>query len=98
EGQQGRIVAAGGADDLIPVHEWRFAVTPGWYAPAKIARQAALPQDLAVSDLQARQVAGQAQDIEPFPIDRRGAARTFFSLRHELWVACSEARGPQFLA
>ena len=91
-------MAAGGADDLITINERRFAVTPHWYAPAKIARQAALPKDLAVSDLQASQVTAHAQDIEQFTIDRGRAPRPLCSLRHALLGSRPKARHPQRLA
>ena len=53
EGYHGRVFATGRADDLITINEWRFAETPGWYLYAKIALEAALPNDLAVFGLQA---------------------------------------------
>ncbi len=78
EGHESRVFAAGGADDLITINEWRLAETPGWYFPAKLALEAALPNDLAVTSLKASQLAAQAENIEPFSIDRRRASRTIF--------------------
>ena len=98
EGHQGRVRAAGGADDLVAVDERRLAVTPHRRDAAEVLRQADLPEDLAVLDLKARQVAAHAQDVEPFAVDRRRAARTFLGLGHALLERRPEARHPQLLA
>ena len=39
EGHQHRVLAAGGADDLVTINQRRLVVPPHWQAPAEIARQ-----------------------------------------------------------
>ena len=98
QGHDSRIFTPWGADDFTTVNEWGFAVTPGWRLPAKIALQVPLPNNLAILDLQASQVATQALDIEQFTIDGRRASRPFFSLRRLLFKSRPETGNPEFLA
>src|SRR6185436_7057739 len=74
---------------------WRFAITPCRNLPAKILGQTALPDNLAILDLQASQLALHAQDVQPVPIDRWCTARSFLRLRHPLPVYWPQGSHPQ---
>jgi hypothetical protein len=98
EGHEGRVLTAGRADQPVAVHERRFAVTPHRGAAAKVARQAALPDDLAVPGLEAGQFAAHPQDVNPVAVHRRRTSRAFLRLRHALPGDRPEGCRPQFLA
>ena len=95
---EGRLLAAGRADDFVAVDQGRFAIAPGRRLAAKIGGEALAPDGLAVRGTQADQVAAQAQRIEQLAVDRRRAARSLFPLRPALLVDGSNAHSPRFLA
>ena len=94
----GGVFSTWSANDLASINQRRFTETPDRYLASEIALEAALPKNLAVSNLQARHVAAQADDIEPFAIDRRRASRTILSRRFFLLESRSKARYPNGLA
>ena len=71
-------IAAGSADQLVTVNQWRFAVAPSRYCTTKIRHQVPLPNHLAVGRLKASHIARQPHDIQSVTIHGRGSTRTFF--------------------
>src|SRR5262245_16151399 len=98
DGHQGCVRPSGSADDFVAVDERGLAIAPHGDGPAELLREADLPHDLAVLDLEAGEVAAHAEDVEPIAVHRGGAARTFLRLRHALLVRRPEGRRPDLLA
>ena len=66
--------------------------------PAKILNEVLPPDDLAVGNLQARQVSAHAEHIQPVSVDGWRASWSLFRLRHALLNRGSQRRRPEFLA
>jgi hypothetical protein len=73
-----RVFHAGRAQQSITVDERRFAETPtGHHFPAKIARQAFVPNEPTAGDIEADQRSLAVNGVDAVPVDRRRAVGVF---------------------
>src|SRR5262249_3231619 len=90
ERHEGRVLAAGGADEPVAVNERRLSELPAAAGAAEVLLEVLAPDHLAVGRLRAGQVAVLADGVDAVAVHRRGAA--------EVAARPADLGGPEDLA
>src|SRR5262245_36806614 len=77
ERDQSGVTGAGSGNDLVAIHERRFAIAPRGDRAAEITNQVLMPALLTGGGFQANQVAIFSESVEYVPIHGGCAARSF---------------------